>query len=423
MNLSGKKVALLGGTLISCEIVKTAQALGMEVHVLDYYPVEQSPAKQLVEHHAQISVLDDDAIVHYLKSKKIDGVITGYSDMLLPYYARICEKAQLPCYGTEKLFKLFTNKRAWKDLCLEYGVPTALKYNAYTVLDEDEVLFPLLVKPCDGSGSHGVSVVKDKSELKKAIDAARDVSKSGEVLVEQYLLGPEITVFWLFVNGRYYVTQVGNRIVKSFKNGVLPLPVGYTFPSAYMGSYMRDVAPKVRTMLASQDVKNGMMFMQCIEQDGCAQVYDIGYRLTGSLENYLTNAVAGFDAISMLLHFAVYGIMTDDSAIEERIAKAQIAPCYNVSLLMKPGTIDHFCGVDSLKGQPGVITAVKAHLEDETLPPEAEGELRQIALRVLGKVDCAEELETAMHHVRESVDILDSQGNSLMLSVEVNQCE
>ena len=88
MNLSGKRIALLGGTLISCEIVKAAHSLGVDMHVLDYHPPEKSPAKRLVKHHAQISVTDVDAVVAYLEENKIDGVITGYSDMLLPFYAK-----------------------------------------------------------------------------------------------------------------------------------------------------------------------------------------------------------------------------------------------------------------------------------------------------------------------------------------------
>ena len=93
MDVSGKRIAVLGGTLISCELVKAAKALGMHTTVIDYNPPEQSPAKLIADAHAQISVADIDAVVEYLKENEIDGVIAGYADVIMGWYADICEKA------------------------------------------------------------------------------------------------------------------------------------------------------------------------------------------------------------------------------------------------------------------------------------------------------------------------------------------
>ena len=424
VNLSGKRIALLGGTLISCEIVKAAHSLGVDMHVLDYNPPEKSPAKRLVKHHAQISVTDVDAVVAYLEENKIDGVITGYSDMLLPFYADICKKANLPCYGTRELFETFTNKSKWKELCRQFDIPTARRYQCANGALDDDIAYPVFVKPADGSGSRGVGVAAGKEELRSLIARARAASKNGEVIIEQYLQGPELTIFWLFVNGRYYVSQIGNRLVKSFEKGVLPLPVGYTFPASYTESYLGSIAPRVRNMLESQHVENGMMFMQCIMHDDRAFVYDIGYRLTGSLEHYLTQKTAGINVVHMLLHFAVHGTMTDDSLLEEKINEALFAPCYNVSLLMKPGTIGSFQGIETLEAIPGVLAVVKAHEEGETLPFEAKGELRQIALRVLGTTTSTDEFAATMLAIQENASIASPQGEELALrGLTASDCE
>ena len=71
MDVAGKKIAVLGGTLISCELVNAAKALGMHTTVIDYNPPEQSPAKLISDAHAQISVADVDAVVDYFKENKI----------------------------------------------------------------------------------------------------------------------------------------------------------------------------------------------------------------------------------------------------------------------------------------------------------------------------------------------------------------
>ena len=217
------------------------------------------------------------------------------------------------------------------------------------------------------------------------------------------------------IDGKYYVTQIGNRLVKHNQEGVIPLPTGYTFPSSVIPAYLSEVAPKVKAMFASQGVKNGMMFMQCIVRDGIPYVYDIGYRLTGSLEHLLLKDVAGYSPMDMLLRFAVTGVMNRDQDIVEKIERGLYSSCFNVSCLMEPGTIDHFEGIDQLENDESVFSCVKAHVEGETLPPEARGELRQIALRVLGRVECVQDLPETMLAVQDTVKIVSPKGGDLML--------
>ena len=414
--LAGKKLAILGGTQIACEIVHAAKKLGMHVSVIDYNPPEDSPAKRIADQHALISVADADQVASYLKENQIDGVITGYSDTLLPMYADICAAADLPCYGTRAQFEVFTDKVQWKPLCHQFGVPTAQTYDESILdLSEDQIAFPLFVKPSDGAGARGTSVARNKEQLVAAVEYARSFARNGVVLLEDYLEGPELTVFWVFIDGRYEVFLLGNRLVKDNQEDTIPLPTGYSFPAAITPLYLEKVAPAVRCMLESQGVKNGMMFMQCIVRDGMPYVYDIGYRLTGSLEQYINEAVSGYSVMDMLLQFAVTGQMTDDPLIYQKIQHGLYAPCYNVSFLMKPGVIAQFEGLELLDQNPTVIAYSKAHVEGEELPPEAKGELRQIALRVLGAVESVDNLADEMLKVQESVQILDPQGNNLVL--------
>jgi biotin carboxylase len=417
MELAGKKIAILGGTRISRQIVEAAKDLGMHTCVIDYYPPEKSPAKQIADEHALISVADIDDVASFLKDNSFDGVITGYTDSILGFYADVCEAAGLPCYGTRAQFETFTDKTKWKKLCREYGVPTATEYDVDELLSmaSDELPLPLFIKPADGSGSRGVSVVRNASELVPAIENAKKFLKGGKVLAEDYLKGPEVTVFWLFINGEYHVYALGNRLVKNNQKGALPLPVGYTFPASVTPYYLESIAPCARAMFESQGIKNGMMFMQCIVRDGVPHVYDIGYRLTGSLEHHITRAVAGYSPIDMLLRYAVTGKMSDDSAIWDKVDAGLKSYAYNVSCLMAPGTLGHFEGLDAIEGDPTAIKYVKAHVEGETLPPEARGELRQIALRVLGVVNDARDLEPAMMRIQNAVRIVSDKGEDLML--------
>ena len=42
MELKGKKLLILGGSRISCEIIRHARAVGVITAVTDYYPLEKS---------------------------------------------------------------------------------------------------------------------------------------------------------------------------------------------------------------------------------------------------------------------------------------------------------------------------------------------------------------------------------------------
>lgn len=416
--LAGKKLAVLGGIRLSNEIVEAAKAMGVHTTVIDYNPLESSPAKQIADEHALISVSDTKSVAKYLKDNHIDGVLTGYTDSILGFYADICQQAGLPCYGTREQFGVFTDKKKWKALCRKYNVPTAKEYTTDILeLPEKDIHFPLFIKPADSSGARGTSVAHNLDELKMCVEYAAQYSRTHDVVIEDYLDGPEITVFWLFINGRRYVSLVGNRLVKHNQPGYIPLPAGYTFPSSALPDYLEQVAPNMDTMLASQNIENGMMFLQCSVVNGIPYVYDIGYRLTGSLENRILSANAGYDPMKMLIHYAITGKMTELSQgdLERRIRAGLYSPSFNVSILMDTGSIDHFEGLGEIGSMSRVIGVVKAHIEGETLPPEAKGELRQIALRVLGVVDKPEELESTMLRIQDKAHVIASDGSDLKL--------
>jgi biotin carboxylase len=416
--LKGKRLLILGGSRISCEIVKRAQEMGIYVMVTDWYPIEKSPAKQIADEAFLVSTADVDAVVQLIKEKKVDGVFTGFTDSVLPYYARICEKAGLPCYGTEEQFEIMINKRKYKELCRKFGVPTVEEYKideSFQDEDFDRIKYPVLVKPADNSGARGVTICRSKEELKEAYNKAISFSQSKEVLVERYIEGKEVTTFWLFRDGEIYLTALGNRHVKHNQEGVIPLPVAYTFPSVYLDKYQREVVPRVKEMLRSIGIKNGMMFMQCLVEDGNCIVYDIGYRLTGSLEYKLLEKVCGYNPLDMMIKFALTGSMYEGD-LEALINPNFDQYAANITFLVKPGVIGKIIGVEEIKKVPGVIDAVLAHVEGDEIPESAIGTLKQIVLRAFAVAETKEELAKIISQVHSLFHVYSDRGEDMLLS-------
>jgi len=85
-------------------------------------------------------------------------------------------------------------KIATKKLLLKAGVPTA-DYEALSHgVDRTRIPFPLVTKPPRDGSSVGISCVMSESEWPSALAKARAIDPDGEVLVETYLPGRELTV-------------------------------------------------------------------------------------------------------------------------------------------------------------------------------------------------------------------------------------
>lgn len=414
-DLQGKKLLILGGTTFSCEIVKCAQQMGIYTVVADYYEPCNSPAKQIADQSFLVSVIDVDAVVDLIKKENIDGVIVGFNDMLLPYYAEICKKAGLPCYATKEQFEVFIDKQKYKNLCRQYDVPTVKEYHAsFDELKNDkiDIDYPVLVKPVDSSGSRGISICSNKNELISAYEKALSFSATKNVLIEQYLTGKEVTVFLVLQDGECYLSGIGNRHMKASKDGVLPLPVGYTFPSIHTKRYVNDILPKVRKMLKDANVKNGMVFMQCKVEDGVVIVYDLGLRLTGSLEYKIFDKLSNYNTLELMIGYALTGRMADYNLAE--VVDPFKGYGFNISVVAEPGIIARIKGIEKIEALPEVAGVLISHLPGEEITKEMYGLLAQITVRVVGAANTYPDFVKVLNKIADSIKVIDINGKNMV---------
>ena len=409
--LIGKRLLIMGGMRISCEIVLKAKEMGIITIVADYNPIEKSPAKAIADEALNLNITDVDAVVKTIEEKQIDGVFVGFNDMLLPFYAEICQRVSLPCYGTKEQFETLIAKDKYKALCRQFNVPTIPEYD----IDDTDIKYPVLVKPVDSSGSRGITICHNRDELVSAVEIGKKASKTGKVLIERYMDGREVTVFWTFQNGNYYLSALSNRHVKHNQgDDVIPLPVGYTFPSIFLPKYRAEVEENCKRMFRHIGLKDGMMFMQCKVEDGTCYVYDLGFRLTGSLEYKIFERVCGYNPLEMMIEFALTGKMGTESIADKAIPEFP-EPAFNVSCLCAPGTIKELIGVEEVKKFPEVEDAVIAHAPGETITEQMKGLLAQITVRVLGSVHSKEELLPIMQKIDNTIHIFGEDNRELLL--------
>lgn len=123
-----------------------------------------------------------------------DGTVQGLLEIM-----------QIPYTGSGVLASaLSINKILSKQLFISHGIPTPPFHQIqdfhHTTGGSAEELwrtrfkiqdFPIVVKPVDCGSAIGVSIVREKSELKKALQLARRVSH--EIFFEKFIAGKEIT--------------------------------------------------------------------------------------------------------------------------------------------------------------------------------------------------------------------------------------
>ena len=86
---------------------------------------------------------------------------------------------------------------------------------------------PVVVKPVDGSAQRGVTEVRSRGELAPAFDRALAASRTGAVVLEQYLDGDEYTVNGFLLEGEYFPMSVTRRLLHP------PPPLGVCIAHRY----------------------------------------------------------------------------------------------------------------------------------------------------------------------------------------------
>lgn len=150
----------------------------------------------------------------------IDGIATFIEALQVPVSAAAAALG-LPHELTSS-FESATNK---------YKLGIYQNRPAFLVSKTDDVLslvrspqnqlgFPLIVKPCYGLNSEGVTRVDEASEIEEAIEAARTTGRSknevgDQVLVERYCEGPEVDVNMVFIDGEVVFSEICDDFPKS----------------------------------------------------------------------------------------------------------------------------------------------------------------------------------------------------------------
>ena len=165
--------------------------------------------------------------------------------------------------------------------------------------------FPLVVKPVDNMGARGCSLVRTPAGLREAVDAAMRYSRSGRVIVEEYIEGSEFSIEGLIFGGRLYVTALADRHI------FFPpyfIEMGHTIPSDCSQMLADEVISVFEQGVHALGLTDGAVKGDILARDGKAFVGEIAARLSGGyMSGWTVPYSSGLDITTAALTLALGG--------------------------------------------------------------------------------------------------------------------
>ena len=403
-----KKLLVLGGANQHVKLIEAAKSLGVYTIVTDY--LKQSPAKLICDESWLINIYDTETLAKKCRQEKIDGVIAGFLDPCQIPYFKLCRELDLPCYGTERQFFNFTNKKAFKKMCLENHVGTIQEYTLQDVLCSN-FSFPVYVKPVDSRGSRGQAVCRSKVELLEAVDEAKRNSSDDDYIIEKFMGDyDEFQVTYFVVDGKAYLERTVDSYKGSERYGLNKVVICSISPSRLTDCYLEKAHNNVVRMIENMGITNGPVFMQGFHHNGEFFFFDPGLRFPGVEYEKMVKASTGVDFMSMLVKFALSG---DFGVPALRNDVYRLNGNYGAILfpVLRKGIITDIRGINEFLTDDRVLSFNTRYVEGDALEWTADVNQRYAEIDIMGK--SINEISSCILEFQKIVQIFDEKGQNM----------
>lgn len=205
-----KKILILGAGEMQIPVIQKVNEMGYESIALDYD--ENAIGFKYAKNHYVVSSTDANKVLEVAKKENADALLTT-SDYPVNVVAKVGQTLGLPAMSPE-VANICTNKYLQRKLFSDNGVNAPKFYLISEDVDLQSFMeFPYIVKPVDSSASRGVKKVNNANELADAIVEARGFSRTGQVLIEQFIGGREFSVETLTQGGENTIVNITEKLV------------------------------------------------------------------------------------------------------------------------------------------------------------------------------------------------------------------
>lgn len=281
--LEMKKVLVIGAGLLQSFVIRKAKAMGFETLAVDANP--DAVGFRYADKYEVINIVDEEACLAYARKEKVDGVLTAATEYGVLTAAHIAREMGLPGLDYE-VARLIKNKYRVRKCLYENQVDDTMPVYAVDQHTDIEALcktivFPVMVKPCDGSGSRGVCRVDRAADFEKACLAAMDSSSTRCAAVEPFIFGREYGAEAFVVNGEVHVLAI---MRKWMTQPPYYAELGHGIPTDLPADVEDRARQCTKRAIQALGINFGAVNLDMIvTAEGKIHIIDVGARMGGNL--------------------------------------------------------------------------------------------------------------------------------------------
>jgi biotin carboxylase len=344
-----KKILIVGASILQLPAILKARELGFKVGVVDYNPKEIGV--QYADVFFDVSTIDVEGVLHTARTFHPQGIMTMATDMPMRAIARATTELGLPGISFESAIKA-TDKGEMINAFEAHGV--AIPWFFILTPDDDlnnvktDIAFPCIIKPTDNAGSRGVMLVTSPAELDSAYAYSKQYSRSGAVIIEEYLSGIEVSVEIMVVQGTVHILAVTDKLTTGAPYFV---EMGHCQPSQLPETDLKKTKDLATQAVRAVGIENGPAHVEIMLTKDGPKMIELGARMGGDcITSHLVPLSTGIDMVKATIEVAT-GQIPD---LSPAISKGSAIRYFDV----RQGIIESITGVDEAKKIPGIIEVV-----------------------------------------------------------------
>ena len=354
-----KKLMIVGASVLQLPGILKAKEMGLEVAVVDYNP--QAVGIAYADKYYNASTMDEDAVVAAAMDYRPDGIMTLATDMPMRGVAKASEILGLHSISYETAV-MATDKFDMIKAFKRHGVPSPWYYTVDSIDGlmalERRLSYPCIMKPTDNAGSHGVICARSFEDLIDYFEYSHNCSRRGNVIIEEYLSGPEISVEVMVVDGVAHVLQITDKRTTGVPFFV---EMGHTQPTRFTPDVCESIKEVAAAACHAVGIDNGPAHVEMKVSPRGPMMIELGARMGGdNITTHLVPLSTGIDMVKATIDVALGN-------------KPDITPKFKcgsaIRYFVAPyGKIKSITGIEKAEAIPGVkqITFTKQVGESST---------------------------------------------------------
>ena len=341
------KAFVLAGGLPQIELIQQLKARNITTVLADGNP--NALARPYADVFYQLAIFDVEAVKEVAIKEQVDFLITVCADQVLLVVAQVSEMLGLPWYIDYQTAQLVSDKKYMKKIFWEHNIPTS-RYVEMTELDWDKIAhlqYPIVVKPVDAYSSRGVRKALNPEELAVYFAEAAQISRTGGVIVEEFVAGDEISVDIYVEEGVAKLLCVSNS--EKINNADRFIIFRGRYPVAASQEILEQIRQVAQQIADAFGLKNCPMLIQMINDGKRVSVLEFCARTGGNMKYLLIKRACGFDVIKAVID------LTLGEKPHVELSDPEAKYIVNDFIYCQPGVYDHMEGFEELR-QQGILT-------------------------------------------------------------------